>query len=260
MLTLHDVSRGRRGACPVLLLAAAVLALPGVASAGPEINVRPAHELPVELIRPVIGDVLVGGREATVAWRPLRDLSAAGFHEWEAFLSFDGGRHWPVRITPHLDIEVAAFHFIVPPLPSDDVRLMLRFGDERRESGYVLPMTLRSVVYLGCWAPPPAPAGGPGESARPEVPGVVLWVEGDRAGRQLSVRTAGWTTRSLRASADACLPLWAFLAPPERRVLEWAIDRAQACVSATPVGRACLSGDAPVRAALLLLLLCRRNE
>ena len=260
MLTLHDVSRGRRRAGPVLLLAAAALALPAVAAAGPDVNLRPAHELPVELTRPVAGDVLVGGREATVAWRPLRDLAAAGFHEWEAFLSFDGGRHWPVRITPHLDIELAAFRFIVPQLPSDDVRLMLRFGDERRETGYILPMTLRSVVYLGCWTPPPAPAGGPGESARPGVPGVVLWVDGDRAGRQLEVRTAGFMTRSLRASADASLPLWALLAPPERRGLEWAIDRAQAGASALPVGRASLSVGAPVRAVHLLLLLCRRNE
>jgi len=244
----------------VFLLAAAALALPAVAAAGPDVNLRPARELPVELIRPVVGDVLVGGREATVAWRPLRELSAEGFREWEAFLSFDGGRHWPVRITPHLDIELAAFRFTVPQFPSDDVRLMLRFGDERRETGYILPMTLRSVVYLGCWKPPPAPAGEPGESARPEVPGVVLWVEGDRAGRQLSVRTAGWMTLSLRASADACLPLWAFLAPPERRGLEWAIDRAQACLPALPAGRASLTGDAPVRAVLLLLLLCRRNE
>ena len=244
----------------MLLMAIAVLALPAVAAAGPDIDVRPAHELPVELIRPMVGEVLVGGRQATVAWRPLRELEALGIDEWEAFLSFDGGRHWPVRITPHLDIWLSTFRFVVPHIPSDDVRLMLRFGDERRETGYILPMTLRSVVYLGCWAPPPAPAGAPGESARPEVPGVVLWVEGDRAGRQLSVRTAGWMTRSLRASADARLPLWTFLAPPERRGLEWAIDRAQACVSALPSCRASLSGGASVHAVLLLLLLCRRNE
>lgn len=244
----------------MLLVAVAVLALPAMAAADLDVTVRPAHELPVELIRPMPGEVLVGGREATVAWLPLRELAADGFHEWEAFLSYDGGRHWPVRITPHLDIELSSFRFIVPHFPSDDVRLMLRFGDERRETGYILPMTLRSVVVQGSWTPPPASAGAPGEAARPGVPGVVLWVDGDRAGRELSVRTSGWTPRSLRANAEACLAPWAFLAPPEWRGLEWAIDHVQESQPALPARWSSLSAGAPVRAVLLLLLLCRRNE
>jgi hypothetical protein len=244
----------------LLPLAASLLAVASAAAANLDVAVRPAHELPVELLRPMPGEVLVGGREATVAWRPLRELEALGIDEWEAFLSYDGGRHWPVRITPHLDVEVSTFRFVVPHIPSGDVRLMLRFGDERREAGYVMPMSLRSVVLQGSWTPPPEPAGAPGEAARPGVPGVVLWVEGDRAGRELSLRTAGWSSRSLRASADARLPIWTFLAPPERRGLDWAIDRAQACLPVLPARRASLSGDAPVRAVLLLLLLCRLNE
>lgn len=244
----------------MLLVAVALLAAPAAAAADLDVTFRPAHELPVELIRPMPGEVLVGGREATVAWRPLRELSADGIDEWEAFLSYDGGRHWPVRITPHLDIELSSFRFEVPNLPSDDVRLMLRFGDERREIGFVLPMTLRSVVLQGSWTPPPAPAGAPGEAARPGVPGVVLWVEGDRAGRKLSVRSAGWMRRSLRASADTSLPLWALLAPPERRGVEWAAGAAQESVPALPDGRTSWSAGAPLRAFPLLLLLCRRNE
>jgi hypothetical protein len=150
----HESTVRSRVPHQLLLVAVAVLALPAAAAAGPDIAVRPAHELPVELIRPMPGEVLVGGREATVEWRPLRELETLGIDEWEAFLSFDGGRHWPVRVTPHLDIELSSFRFVVPDIPSDEVRLMLRFGDERRETGYILPMTLRSVVYLGCWTPP----------------------------------------------------------------------------------------------------------
>jgi hypothetical protein len=116
----------------MLLMAVAVLALPAAAAADLDVTVRPVCELPVELIRPLPGEVLVGGREATVAWRPLRELDDLGIDEWEAFVSYDGGRHWPVRITPHLDIELSSFRFVVPHIPSDDVRLMLRFGDERR--------------------------------------------------------------------------------------------------------------------------------
>jgi hypothetical protein len=244
----------------MLLVAVAVLALPAAAAAGPDIAVRPTHELPVELIRPLPGEVLVGGREATVEWRPLRELETLGIDEWEAFLSFDGGRHWPVRVTPHLDIELSSFRFVVPDIPSADVRLMLRFGDERREMGYILPMTLRSVVLQRPWPLPPPPAGARGAPARPGVPGVVLWVEGDRAGRELNVRTAGWVTRSLRASADACLPFWTFLAPPERRDLEWAAGQAPKSMPALPDRRASWLADAPLRAFLILILLCRRNE
>lgn len=251
---------GRRLHWLLLLVAVAVLALPAMAAADLDVTVRPAHELPVELIRPMPGDVLVGGSEATVSWRPLRELEDLGIDEWEAFLSYDGGRHWPVRITPHLDIELSTFRFVVPHIPSDDVRLMLRFGDERRETGYILPMTLRSVVIQGSWAPPPAPAGAPGEAARPGVPGVVLWVEGDRGGRELSVRTAGWTPRSLRTNAEASLALWTILAPPERRLSQWAIDRTHESVPPPPARRIPSSAGAPVRALFLLLLLCRRNE
>jgi hypothetical protein len=244
----------------MLLVAVAVFALPAIAAAELDVTVRPAPELPVELIRPKPGEVLVAGREATVAWRPLRELEARGIDEWEAFLSYDGGRHWPVRITPHLDIELSTFDFVVPNIPSSDVRLMLRFGDERRETGYILPVTLRSVVFQGSWTLPPTPAGAAGEAARPGVPGVVLWVEGDRAGRQLSARTAGWTTRSLRANAEACFGLWTLLAPPERRLALWASDRDQGGGPTPPARRTARFADAPVRAVLLLLLLCRRNE
>jgi hypothetical protein len=244
----------------MLLVAVALLAVPAAAAAGFDVAVRPADELPVELLQPVPGEVLVGGRQATVAWRPLRELSAGGIDEWEAFLSFDGGRHWPVRITPHLDIELPTFRFVVPSIPSDDVRLMLRFGDERRESGYVLPMTLRTVVLQASWTPPPVPAGAPGEAARPGVPGVVLWVEGDRAGQELSVRTAGWTSCGLKASVEPGVSGWMVLAPPERRGLEWAIDRARESGSTLPARRTSSSAASPVRAVLLLLLLSRRNE
>jgi hypothetical protein len=88
----------------------------------------------------------------------------------------------------------------------------------------------------------------------------MICLEGDRAGLQVEVRTAGWMTRSLRASADACLPPWALLAPPERRGLEWAIDRAHESTPLPPARRVQSCASAPVRALFLLLLLCRRNE
>ena len=70
----HESTVRRRVPHQMLLVAVALLALPAMAAADLDVTVRPAHELPVELIRPMPGEVLVGGREATVAWRPLREL------------------------------------------------------------------------------------------------------------------------------------------------------------------------------------------
>ena len=250
----------RRGRRPFLPLALVILLTgPAAADADVDISIRPAGESPVELVRPADGEVLRGGRSATISWRPLRDLSADGIHEWEAFLSFDGGSRWPVRVTPHLEIELTSFRFTVPMVPSDDVRLMLRFGDEQREVGYVLPLRLRSVVPEGAWPPLAAAAFAPGEPARPGVPGVVLWVEGSRSGRGIRMRIAGWIPPSLRAVAELRDPLWFALIAPERHSDGSPTHRAEP----SPARR-----DSPVapfrravlRAVSLLLLVCRRDE
>jgi hypothetical protein len=52
----------------------------------------------------------------------------AGADEWEAFLSIDGGRSFPVRITPHLRIAERSFAWTVPSLPTPSARIRLRFG------------------------------------------------------------------------------------------------------------------------------------
>jgi hypothetical protein len=52
----------------------------------------------------------------------------AGATEWEAFLSVDGGRSFPVRITPHLPIAERSFSWIVPSLPTAAARIRFRFG------------------------------------------------------------------------------------------------------------------------------------
>lgn len=52
----------------------------------------------------------------------------AGADEWEAFLSIDDGRSFPVRITPHLPIAERSFAWTVPPLPTASARIRFRFG------------------------------------------------------------------------------------------------------------------------------------
>jgi hypothetical protein len=257
------VTQHTRDSCDIsqllLLAAAALWAVPSFAATEMDISMRPAHEAPVELLRPADGDVLVGGGQATVAWRAVRDMSAEGIHEWEAFLSFDGGRQWPVRITPHLDIGVSSFRFEVPPFASSNVRLMLRFGDERREVGYVLPLALSTVAPDHFWTLPPLPAFAPGEAARPGVPGVVLWAEGGRSGRRVEIRADSWTPPGVRAARAPGGELSSVLAT-ERRGPEPASALSRRPEPATLA----LHLPAPERMAALvlplLLLICRQNE
>lgn len=245
--------------CAVLTEAALIVAAPAIA--GMNISIHPAEEAPVELLRPAAGEVLVSGRESTVAWRALRDLEAEGIHEWEAFLSLDGGRSWPVRITPHLDIDQSSFNFSVPLVPSDDVCLMLRFGDERNEVGYVLPLVLRASAptVASMPVPWPSPAVGRGETARPGVPGVVLWIENDHDGRRVATRATSWKRPAVTwPDAPGLLPC-AALTASERRTVDRAADtedqhRPSVAVQAAASLRQALRGIS------LLLLLCRWDE
>ena len=242
------------------LVAAAALASPGLAISG--ISILPADRAPVELLEPADGAVLEGGREATIAWRAVRDLSADGIEEWEAFLSFDGGHHWPVRITPHLDVDQSSFRFVVPQVASDRVRIMLRFGDERREVGFVVPHALRSVApdTPSPVVPLPVLAFEHGEPARGGDPGVTSWVEGDRRGRGLTVRSSAWTPPILMPAAPM---------HPTGPIAAMAPAPRHAAASARHLGPGATARPAvaePVAASIArhppsaLLLHCRRNE
>ncbi|MEO7794194.1 MAG: hypothetical protein ABIV06_05415 [Thermoanaerobaculia bacterium] len=175
---------------------ALVLGTLGVTPIGAEkLEIEELATSPVELTAPFAEAALVAGSTAEVAWRPLAGFDElAGAEEWEAFLSVDGGRTYPVRLTPHLDLARRRFVFRVPDLPSDSVRLLLRFGDEHEERAIRLPVPLRIVRAA---APPSvaaaldnAPALAPGESALPGGAGVLFWIEGGRDGSDLRARDA----------------------------------------------------------------------
>jgi hypothetical protein len=147
----------------------------------------------IRLLAPEAGTALVAGGTAELAWEPLPAFAALEeVEEWEAFLSLDGGATYPFRLTPHLDQDVRRFRWRVPAVPTDDARLLFRFGDERRETAVALAQ--RFVVA----APDvPAPLGDEsvafrrvsprlaGEPALPGQRGVVAWVEGSRRGTAL---------------------------------------------------------------------------
>jgi hypothetical protein len=63
----------------------------------------------------------------------------AGAREWEAFLSLDGGRSYPLRVTPHLSTEVRAFSWPIPWVLAENARVRIRFGDGSSEREYDVP-------------------------------------------------------------------------------------------------------------------------
>lgn len=148
----------------------------------------------VRLTAPAAGEVLTGGATAELAWAPQGPFERLdSIEEWEAFLSFDGGLTYPVRITPHLDQSLRRFRWQVPAIPTRDARLLLRFGDERRETYVEIPQRFTIAEAPTLWASPPLFGSATdvhevatrGEPALPGHPGVVAWVEGSRQGGSL---------------------------------------------------------------------------
>ncbi len=246
-------------ACGVLL--ALGLAAPGAFAAGAD------FAPPVRLVSPVAGTALAAGSEAALEWAPLAPFSRLpAAEEWEAFLSLDGGVTYPLRITPHLDQDLRRVRFRVPDLPAVDARILLRFGDERRETAVALPVhlsiagPLHSYPFLAL----PDRASSAGEPALPGQAGVVAWVEGSRRGG------------GLRAVVAAERPtLAARLAPPAMHASEavLASEPAPSQAPGPPPGegrladpastyRSALSraGSGPLLASDLRLLTQRQNE
>jgi hypothetical protein len=202
---------------------------------------------------------------AELEWAPAETFDRLSrVEEWEAFLSVDGGATYPVRITPHLDQDLRRIRFQVPPVPTADARILLRFGDERRETAIELPGRFAieaSPVQTFLLTHQAATAGEP---ALPGQAGVVAWVEGSRRGGSL---------RQVVASERSGLQ--ARFAPPAARdeaaVLVSETDSPQSphtaaaagTAAATPAGdRSALAqaGTGPAPSSDILLLTQRQNE
>ena len=218
-------------AAAVALAAVAVGAWPSMGSPI-TIDAWPAGDPPLaRLVSPADGEVLAGGGTAVVEWAPAPGLAALPHaEEWEAFLSLDGGITYPIRLTPHLDLAVRRFAVRLPDLPAAQARLMLRFGDERREVSFEAPARLSIAPSIGMAAIMPRRLHlGRGEPARAGEAGVVAWVEGGRRGDGLEEAVAagvGAAWRGVRPSPELLL-----LAPapaPDRVALSPPADRGPA--------------------------------
>ena len=196
----------RRSLRLVFVLACLALAGPAIAAiAGAETSAPP-----VRLAAPLHGATLQAGSLAVLAWEPLDSFDRfRRVDEWEAFLSLDGGAHYPIRITPHLDRDLRRILWQVPHIPTRDARLLLRFGDEEQEAGFELPERFAISGTASLFeALTASPASAPGEPARPGDAGVVFWAEGSRRGGGLhqvvAKDTAGLAAGQSIAPSESC--------------------------------------------------------
>ncbi len=156
----------------------------------------------LDLVSPQNGVSLRGGTIATIEWKAAELPPNA--EEWEAFLSIDGGHYYGYRITPHLDISIRRFAFLVPNVDATRARIMIRTGDEERETRFELPASFAIARDPHAAARVRAmlePRGA--ESAREGDPPVLEWAEGSRDGSGVKEREAAPATHCALVSASA---------------------------------------------------------
>jgi hypothetical protein len=219
----------------------------------------------VQLVAPRAGTALAAGSTAALEWAPAGKFGAE-VEEWEAFLSVDGGKTYPVRITPHLDQDLRRVTWQVPSTPTPDARLLLRFGDEGEEEVSVeLPhrfsIVSSPVAATGFALASVAPERG--EPALPGQDGVVAWVEGSRRGGSLRQVVAAERPRlqarlSLPETRSEPAVLTTQAAPLQvpQPVRDGAAD-APPPNRGSPLAR---PGETPAPPSDILLLIQRQNE
>jgi hypothetical protein len=226
-------------------------------------HAREEGSVPVRLVSPQAGATLTGGSTVELEWAPYAEIGHA--EEWEAFLSLNDGKTYPIRITPHLDLDLHRIRWQVPDIPTSAARLLLRFGDER-ENERILKLPQRFAIVQSPLQPLAdfsfarvAPTRG--EPALPGHGGVVSWVEGSRRGGSLrqvvAAEQAGIRERLappeshdepiLLASGHAPLPLPRLV----RGSLEQAPPRRHTSLTA---------GERPLVSSDILTLTQRQNE
>jgi hypothetical protein len=135
----------------------------------------------LRLVSPAAGETLRGGSTAELRWAAGELPPAA--EEWEGFLSVNGGKYYAFRVTPHLDIALRSVTFVVPNIDTRDARILIRAGDEERETPFEQLGSFSIVRDPHAAAIVPGLLQhGHGEAARPGEAAVLGWVEGPRSG------------------------------------------------------------------------------
>jgi len=157
---------------------------------------RPSAATP-RLVSPAPGTSVAPGRAARI------EIGGApsGAEEWEAFVSVDGGRTYPLRATPHLPISEPAFDWVVPALAPGALRVKVRFG----VAGAEKESLLAESFSIGTGASGTVVAPDPRTIELPAAgeEGTVAWVDRSDGSVRLVVPVAGrgivpaaaWTAR-----------------------------------------------------------------
>ena len=131
------------------------------------------------VVAPANGVTLRGGTFAELRWSAGQLPPSA--EEWEGFLSIDGGKYYAFRITPHLDIDLQRFTFVVPNVDTRAARILIRTGNEVHETHFE-SRSFFSIVRDPNAEAPRLLQFGRGEAAREGDPAVLSWTDGARNG------------------------------------------------------------------------------
>jgi hypothetical protein len=135
----------------------------------------------LRIVEPANGVTLRGGSFAELRWTSAQ--LPVGAEEWEGFLSVDGGKYYAFRVTPHLDIQLRSFTFLVPNVDTRNARILIRTGDEVHElhfesrDSFSIVRDAKAEQSLPRILQPER-----GEAARDGDPAVVAWADGARDG------------------------------------------------------------------------------
>ena len=214
-----------------------------------------AHADALRLVAPASGATLRGGSFAEVRWTAAKLPASA--EEWEAFLSIDGGKYYAFRVTPHLDIDLQRFTFLVPNVDTRNARILIRAGNERRETLFESAATFSIVRDAKAEEVLPRLLHlGRGEAAREGDPAVLWWISGARNGSGLAQQSSTTLPRSMRSPAKAAADAPVLLLTP-------AAKRAMSVSVATTPLRTCaqlVTRNAQPSRSVDLLLVCRRRN
>jgi len=215
-----------------------------------------AHAESLRLVAPAGGTTLRGGSFADVRWSAVQLPAAA--EEWEAFLSVDGGKYYAFRVTPHLDIDIHRFTFVVPNVDTRNARILIRTGNEKHETLFESPSTFS--IQRDAKAEPVLPRllpAGRGEAAREGDPAVLAWTAGDRDGggiEQQSSTSVPAPELHRRATNAEHAPT--IVTPAGKQLIALALDRTQ---PATRNPQPTTANRQPTTATNLLLICSRLN-
>jgi hypothetical protein len=143
----------------------------------------------LRLVAPAKGATLRGGSFAELRWSASRLPPSA--EEWEAFLSIDGGKYYAFRVTPHLDIDLQHFTFVVPNVDTRDARILIRTGNEVNETRFESRGSFSIVRDAKAEEIVPSVMRlGRGEAARDGDSAVIAWADGSRNGDSVTQQSS----------------------------------------------------------------------